>query len=277
MKLFTYDNLMKNGRLGNQLWQIAATIKLADDNNGIARFNPNWEYRKYFNVPNEYFEPYNPNDYEIIDGGTEYYQHLKYIDSHKDVFWKYFQPKIDGSISQEVQKRNFACNDCCMYRRVPIGIHVRRGDYLKHPEHFPLPTSKYYQDSLKYMIDRFDKTFDCSYEVFFFSDDIKWCKNNKDFFGLDNFPIEKVHFSDGVARPVEVADRKGEPEDQWDLFGLSECPAIIMSNSTFSWWASFIGLYPVVTYPSTWFGPAVAALGDNTECPALDDWKEIQC
>lgn len=48
--MFTYDKLGKNGRFGNQLFQIASTIGLATAR-GFSYGFPNWNYEKYFVNP----------------------------------------------------------------------------------------------------------------------------------------------------------------------------------------------------------------------------------
>ena len=45
--MFTYDKLGRNGRFGNQLFQIASTIGMARSFNYDYGF-PNWEYQKFF-------------------------------------------------------------------------------------------------------------------------------------------------------------------------------------------------------------------------------------
>ena len=41
-----------------------------------------------------------------------------------------------------------------------------------------------------------------------------------------------------------------------DLFALSQCDSIIMSNSSFSWWGAFLGkTKEKVICPIKWYGP----------------------
>ena len=132
--IYTYDNLMLNGRLGNQLWQIAATINFARQNHGEALFNPAWEYRDFFSVPDEYFgEYYLP---QCVDGGTEYFQEYSYFEPISDEIKSYFQPSVRAL--EEIEPiEGYTCS-----------IHVRRGDYLNWPNHFPITTSHFYRSAV---------------------------------------------------------------------------------------------------------------------------------
>ena len=52
--MITYPQLGQNGRLGNQLWQIASTIGIAVDLEEDWSF-PDWPYREHFQMPDEWF------------------------------------------------------------------------------------------------------------------------------------------------------------------------------------------------------------------------------
>lgn len=109
-----------------------------------------------------------------------------------------------------------------------ISIHVRRGDYLTIPEVLPILDISYFLNCLS--------KFNDITNVFIFSDDKSWVKDN--FIG-DNFTI------------VEGL------EDYEEMWGISLCKNNIISNSTFSWWGSFLNKNKNkrVLSPSLWFGP----------------------
>lgn len=114
-----------------------------------------------------------------------------------------------------------------------VSIHVRRGDYVDNYHHGNIATKAYYQNSISEVLGKYS---DASF--FVFSDDIEWCKTNLDF-GMNN-----VKYCDGV------------PEKEWnDIFLMSECRINIISNSSFSWWGSFINSNEKkeVYSPQYWF------------------------
>lgn len=261
---------MHNGRLGNQLFQIAATLTLADENHGLARLKPNWEYKPFFSIPDEYFSPITQGQ-PTVDGQTEYFQdYAKYIQPLEGVFREYFKPS-NGAL-KKVQ--NVWCDK--FYNHVKhkvIAIHVRRGDYLKWPNHFPIMTSKYFKTSLDKILEK-EKMDNLAVVVF--SDDIEWCKQNEEFLGLDRFENFRVGFMDGIVRPVEVNERIGDPQDWIDLFLMSMMDYHIISNSTFSWWGAFLANSKAVFYPDRWWGKKIP--GHETWRNIIPpDWIETEC
>lgn len=264
MNLYTYDYLEKNGRLGNQLWQIAATIARAEaDPDGHAYFRPDWDYRAYFSVPDFYFNP-DPDPKwwnNIVDGGTEYFQDYANIKDIEDLVRMYFKPSQKADESCYLPRMGLDNETLC-------SIHVRRGDYLKHPNHFPIMTSCYYRTAVADVKSRHD---DVHFVVF--SDDIEWCMDNPDHFGLEPDEVMWVH---GSVRPVEVVDRLGEPRDQIDLFAMMEMDEHIVSNSTFAWWGAYLSGNAAPIYPDRWFGSLVPN-GVNWENAIPSGWRKFAC
>jgi hypothetical protein len=269
MKVYTYDALELNGRLGNQLWQIAATINLAEQNDGIARFKPDWSYRQFFSVPDEYFEPI-PEDAERVDGGHEYFQEYRYFEPIADKIRAFYEPSnlvvdnLDESrdFFDDIEQQ-FGITAWC-------AIHVRRGDYLKHPNHFPIMTPKYFSAAIEDVVTR-------HYRVGFriFSDDMDWCKENREWFGFHHSDV--VVFEEvNKETPVEVVDRVDTPTDQFDLFAIASCDEHIISNSTFSWWGAYLSGNPSPIYPNKWFGRGVPNW-QRWEHAIPEGWRKFPC
>lgn len=247
--IYTYSDLENLGRLGNQLWQIASTIGIAETNGGLALFRPDWEYRPFFSVPDKHFgSPL--NSIQTYDRKGEYLQELHYWENIHDQIIGFFQSK-EGT-----------------YYKPPspsTAVHVRRGDYLKYPGHFPLPTMAYYENAMAEI--RRESPLMMFYV---FSDDIEWCRSA--FSAHDD-----VVFISGVPRPVEVIYRKkvGPPQDQVDLFSMSSCDRHIISNSSFSWWGAMLSGDERTIYPTTWFGPELGDIPWRKMIP--DTWEGIPC
>lgn len=111
-----------------------------------------------------------------------------------------------------------------------VAISIRRGDYLLYLDKwFAVPTADWYHEVIEtYFKDK---------KLLISSDDIDWCREN--FSRYDD-----VRFCDE------------EPETA--LFTLARCHGgFIGSNSTFSWWAAYLGEDTVdeheIIFPSRWW------------------------
>lgn len=104
-----------------------------------------------------------------------------------------------------------------------VAVHVRRGDYVDLG--FNLDAS-YYVRAMEYMTSVYPEA-----TFLMFSDDPAWCRT--------------------VFPDVKIAERK---QDYQDLSSMAQCDGLIMSNSTFSWWAA-------------------AALPENKPVVAPREWK----
>lgn len=127
-----------------------------------------------------------------------------------------------------------------------VAIHVRRGDYLIHPNHLVLPL-QYYQNALMYL-DAMRKEI----EVFIFSDDLDWCAD---------------HFEDCYF--VEL------PEDYLEFELMRECKHFIIANSTFSWWAAYLSLNGIVIAPKKWWRNSVNGHAVYEKRMLREDWMHI--
>lgn len=98
-------------------------------------------------------------------------------------------------------------------------LHIRRGDYIGHPNFDNICTIEYYENAIKEM----NKQVKSGVSLFVFSDDIQWCR--------DRFGTEGFFYIDC-----------NHGKDSWqDMMLISQCKHHIMANSTFSWWGSFLG------------------------------------
>ena len=81
----------------------------------------------------------------------------------------------------------------------------------------------YYKKAVSYIKEKIDKPI----SFFVFSDNVNWCSENLNIFGLS---IENITFVDY---------NKGENTFR-DMQLMSLCKHIIIPNSTFSWWAGYL-------------------------------------
>lgn len=240
-------NIPYFGRLGNQLWEIASTIGIADSLN-IPFYFPTWTYSRYFKheLPQKsYDELFSPRtktftekqfNYEAIILDTRYdWDLIGYYQS-----WKYFVNSFDKV------RYYFDFNfEICDYIIGGVAIHIRRCDYLDRKRfHTCLTETDYYQKAME----MFPK--DTTFSIF--SDDIEWCKT---FIKGNNI----IYVS-----PLS---------DISDLNYMTQFKNHIISNSSYSWWGAFLKKQEGITIaPRQWFAPKVT---DNANDLYLEGWIVI--
>ena len=110
-----------------------------------------------------------------------------------------------------------------------VSLHIRRTDYLRTPQLFPLQPD-YYSAAIKKLesLARIDV-------IYIFSDDIAWAKQNMRL----NFPTVFIEGN----------------RDYEDLWLMTQCKNHIIANSTFSWWGAWLRpeSQQTVVAPRRWF------------------------
>lgn len=223
MKILQLPNIGNGGRLGNQLFTIASTIGLALRNGFTPRF-PHWKYKPLFpNLPDEWFGEIDRNAAICKENGYSY-------DAAIDGFLKITGKDTVSIIASYLQSPKYwaGYEDKIRYYLKPAGvepgskkgavaIHYRRGDYVGNPEYVSLPMSYYL----------------ASYDYFFNDKFILACS--------DDAAFVKMHH--GQECYDEVLDFKT----------LCTASSHIISNSTFAWWAAYLGKHNQVVCPPLWF------------------------
>ena len=250
--VLTFSKLGGYGRLGNQLFQIASVYGMAKtlgvpalfpsippnleeafQLTGIARGQPSPSQEPtrihYVEHPTALVYPTGPLTGVIDCRG--YFQHQDYFRHAASDIRTAFRarPHMLEKVAPLVTPHT-------------IGIHIRRGDYKD-----VLPPT-YYRDAVAHIRGRRDLDGSRT-TVLVCSDDVEWCRG-----ALDLDPEWDVTWSP-LGRDVD------------DLVALMRCPGLVMSNSTFSWWAAWLGDHPLgVVMPWPWFGSADA--WDNVDAPS---------
>jgi FkbM family methyltransferase len=234
IEMITYTKLGKNGRLGNQLFQVAAAIAIAKDNKTTAKLPVNWQYRNYFNVPDKYFGDTSPDllvnvsnyhydisklekvDFEKCVDLFGYFQSEKYFKNIKKDIIKWFTPKV------------------ARLDEWSVGMHIRRGDFVGNKAHINLKP--------EYYISAIDKYFnDPRYKFYICTDDPDYARFH---FKGDRFII---------------ADRT-ELED-FDV--MVSCQNHILANSSFSWWGAYLAQSKRVIRPAKSFRGVLDPLSEK--------------
>ena len=164
--------------------------------------------------------------------------------------WKYFAD-IAGTIRQDFRLReplhptNQRLADEIRASNA-VGLHVRRGDYVANPVTAAYHGScnlDYYQRALSIVAGNVPQP-----HLFIFSDDPPWARDNlaHDLLSPD---------SQGNGSRISIVDNRDIDRDYEDLHLMSLCRHFVIANSSFSWWAAWLGTCPekVVIAPQRWF------------------------
>lgn len=231
------------GGLGNQMFQIAAGLSKAKElntdffiNYDITHYGQQGKkpilykdnfYRKLkignfipdyvYNEPHFSFSPLPDKNDMVIDG---YFQTEKYFKNNNKLICDsfYFSDEIKNKIDTRIKKIN----------KKLLGVHVRIGDFLSpgnFSSHF-ICNKEYYSQALEHFILN-------DYTIIVCTDD------TTNLFKI--FPKEDIVFSNS----------KNELED---MYLLSQCDDLILTNSSFGWWSSYFGKKKnKVIVPDKWF------------------------
>ena len=216
-------------QLGNQMFQIAATLALAWDNNAEAVFEDLQTKQKLnipFNYKNLFFRLKTRLPEGVVlskakSGGSFYYRPIrfypnsqysffspwmKHFDHHRDKLLKIFTPH------PEIIQKTMNKYQWIFETPNTVGIQIRTYSPCLH-NGFPFLGKKYFLDAMNKFPD--------DYVFIICSDRIEWCEQ---------------HFKD---IPKNIVFIKGNDHIS-DLFLLASCKHNIISNSTFGWWAAYL-------------------------------------
>ena len=112
-----------------------------------------------------------------------------------------------------------------------VSLHVRRGDYLSHPDFGGVVDKEYYERAAKYILNKIPQA-----KFYVFSDDIGWCQKELSFLKDATY----------ISNP--------ELKDFEEMFLMSLSKHHIIANSSFSWWGAWLNADPrkIVLVPSRW-------------------------
>ena len=173
-----------------------------------------------------------------------YFQSYKYFHEYRDKIIGSFLPAFERFGKFEIP--GF------------VSLHIRRGDYLEHPDKHPFIAKSYIRKAIQYFNDLGFTHF------FVFSDDVEWAQENihENNFGIINY---FMHSKEG-ADPLH------------DMYLMSTCQHNIVCNSTFSWWGAYLNQNPkkvvVCPHEDNWFGPELKHL--DVSDLLLPEWIRIK-
>lgn len=254
------------GRLGNQMFQVAAALSLVEDY-GVQAIFPDFQNRQHndFDINYQYFFhsleikyphlplshrfeehphfhfqpiPFQPN-MEICG----YFQSEKYFKHNKEKVCAFFEPS--DQIKEYLREKYAPLLD----HPNTVAIHLRAYE-LESPEIekcFPFLSGKFFMKAAE--------TFPEEALFVIFSDRIDWAKEEmKDFSRPHIFIENEAHYH--------------------DLYLMSFCKHQIISTSSFSWWAAYLNKNPdkIVVAPTPWFNPIS---GHDSSNVIPEEWQKL--
>jgi len=153
-----------------------------------------------------------------------YWQNVNYFNGIED------RLREDFTFRNKLIDKNLEVKNI-LERENSVSLHVRRGDYINDPLLGNICTLEYYRTAINTINEKVSKPF-----FVIFSDDPSWCR--------DNF---------SSINPLFV-DWNLKEQSYLDLQLMSICKHNIISNSSFSWWGSWLNQNPskIIISPKVW-------------------------
>lgn len=136
----------------------------------------------------------------------------------------------------------------CQYNNT-VSMHFRRGDYKAIPECHPIIGTDYYIKALDYVC-----TLDPNINTVQY-----YCEDE------DHADIALVIDELLKMFPSLVFKRFKGNTDYEEMLAMAGCKHNIIANSSFSWWGAYLNPFSekIVCYPSLWFGPMIPKSVDS--------------
>lgn len=232
------------GQLGNQCFEIAATLTHAWDNGARPLF---------LNLANDPRCGIPVNREQVfwrIDASPAYIEKAEFSYLAKD--WVYepipYHPNMlmCGYFQSEKYFRKYKDTICALFAPKPEIVNYltnKYGHILSHPKTVSIHVRTYPHDPKHQFwtlngrgyVEKAVAHFDPDSLFVVFSDNIPWCKK----------------YLQGVAKNMIYIEREAHYHD---FYLMSFCQHNIISNSTFSWWAAYLNKNPdkIVIAPKKW-------------------------
>ena len=159
-------------------------------------------------VPYKYDKSFTDLGESVLLNG--YFQSLFYFQNIRDVLQKEISSSI-ANVSEKMRK--------IVKSEYSVAIHVRRGDYISNPkvsEELGFCGRNYYIEAMDFVKNKVRNP-----HFIIFSDDIEWCRDN-----LPNNSTSLFCSTENAATALTI---------------MKLCRHHIISNSSFSWWAAYLG------------------------------------
>lgn len=195
------------------------------------------------------------DNFHLIHNNQDYFSNSIYLEGYWQSFaymekcqpWinQYFQPLTPVSHQTDLATQIASTNSVC--------VHIRRGDYVNNPKFNAVHgclSLEYYQKATTYLKNTLNNPI-----FYLFSDDPEWVKSS---FNID--------------APCHIVEGNPPEKGYYDLALMKQARHFIIANSSFSWWAAYLGKASdkIICYPNQW-------LVNDPQPKALfgPDWKKF--
>jgi hypothetical protein len=178
-----------------------------------------------------------------------YWQNVKYFAGSEEIIKQDFMFKnLPNQSNTALLSKIMNCES--------VAIHIRRGDFKNLPV-LGTTDKEYYLRAINYLVKKLSKPV-----LFFFSDEMKWVKENFNTISFANF----IYYSD-------INTSSGSEAD--DLRLMSNCKHNIIGNSTFGWWGAWLNSNPdkIIIAPEKLF--ADPAIDNQLQGMIPDNWLRL--
>jgi len=262
------------GGLGNQLFQIFATISLALSTGKVFLFpysdtlttgmtRPTYWYTLLHGLLNnttwKTAESDNPRIFSLPEIGEKGFEHDEMVIIRVNLekkpaclhgyfqTYKYFEKHYETIIQliglrtkqEEIRDKTRLMNGL-----PTVSLHFRLGDYVSKQSHHPIMSIKYYMGALTRIIDELGSE---TFRVIYFGE-------------KDDETTIKICIQILTKKFPYLEFVKADLDEDWEqMLLMSLCDHNVIANSSFSWWGAYFNKNPnkIVCYPTNWFGPAL--------------------
>jgi hypothetical protein len=222
-------------------------------------FDPGFHYTKINLKPNNSTSNPNCNINKLLCG---YFQSYKYFENQYNEICELINLRKKQHNIRLKYKKYFEDD------RHNISLHIRCGDYLHLPNHYPIVSFKCQELSLKHILEKYDDGNTTNKRVIIF------CEKDDMYIALSI--IRKFYKSPVISNcNIKFVCIDSDISDWEQMLLMSCCNHNIIANSTFSWWGAYFNQNPLkcVCYPEQWFGHELRNHITTDLCPP--EWIKV--
>lgn len=250
--LFPYSNILTTGMTRPTYWHTLLDGLLNNTTCKTAESdNP-----RIFSLPQIGEKGFEHDEMVIIRVNLEkkpaclhgYFQTYKYFEKHYDTIIQHIGLRAK---QEEIRNKTTLMNGLGNRN---VSLHFRLGDYVSKQSHHPIMSIKYYMGALTRIIDELGSE---TFRVIYFGE-------------KDDETTIKICIQILTKKFPYLEFVKADLDEDWEqMLLMSLCDHNVIANSSFSWWGAYFNKNPnkIVCYPTTWFGPAMRNHDTKDLCP----------